>query len=288
MADKKISALTAATTPLAGTEVLPIVQGGATVKVAVSDLTAGRAVATGNVTTTGTATISSNAAIGTTTPNVNANRNTLTLQGSWGGEVDITVGAVTHARFGTDNFSSGYSCRVESQDSIILKTGAASNVVVDTGNLVIGTSGKGIDFSATPGTGTSELLADYEEGTWTPSITFGGGNVGATYSSQVGRYTRIGNRLFFDARVTFSAKGSSTGSAQLVGIPFAINGSSNSGFYIDYYGNMLALGSIPFARVNPAASGFNISSGGATGSTDITDVNFTDTTDFRCAGFYDI
>ena len=56
MADKKISALTASTTPLAGTEVLPIVQSGATVKVAVSDLTAGRAVSatqltlsTGNV-----------------------------------------------------------------------------------------------------------------------------------------------------------------------------------------------------------------------------------------------
>ena len=53
MADKKISALTASTTPLAGTEVLPIVQSGATVKVAVSDLTAGRAVATGALTTTG-------------------------------------------------------------------------------------------------------------------------------------------------------------------------------------------------------------------------------------------
>jgi hypothetical protein len=44
MADKKISALTAASTPLAGTEVLPIVQSGATVKVAVSNLTAGRAI----------------------------------------------------------------------------------------------------------------------------------------------------------------------------------------------------------------------------------------------------
>jgi hypothetical protein len=42
MADKKISALTSATTPLAGTEVLPIVQASTTVKVAVSDLTAGR------------------------------------------------------------------------------------------------------------------------------------------------------------------------------------------------------------------------------------------------------
>lgn len=46
MADKKISALTGATTPLAGTEVLPIVQSGATVKVSVANLTAGRAVAT--------------------------------------------------------------------------------------------------------------------------------------------------------------------------------------------------------------------------------------------------
>lgn len=44
MADKKISALTASTTPLAGTEVLPIVQSSATVKVSVANLTAGRAV----------------------------------------------------------------------------------------------------------------------------------------------------------------------------------------------------------------------------------------------------
>jgi len=44
MADTKISALTAATTPLAGTEVLPIVQSGTTKKVSVADLTAGRAI----------------------------------------------------------------------------------------------------------------------------------------------------------------------------------------------------------------------------------------------------
>lgn len=44
MADKKISALTSASTPLAGTEVLPIVQSSATVKVSVANLTAGRAI----------------------------------------------------------------------------------------------------------------------------------------------------------------------------------------------------------------------------------------------------
>jgi hypothetical protein len=50
MADKKISALTSASTPLAGTEVLPIVQSGSTVKVAVSNLTAGRAVSASSLT----------------------------------------------------------------------------------------------------------------------------------------------------------------------------------------------------------------------------------------------
>lgn len=44
MADLKISQLTGATTPLAGTEVVPLVQSSSTKKVAVSDLTAGRAV----------------------------------------------------------------------------------------------------------------------------------------------------------------------------------------------------------------------------------------------------
>jgi hypothetical protein len=56
MADIKISNLPAATTPLAGTEVLPIVQSGTTKKVAVTDLTAGRAVSTQNLEYTGTLT----------------------------------------------------------------------------------------------------------------------------------------------------------------------------------------------------------------------------------------
>jgi hypothetical protein len=55
MADTKISALTAATTPLTGAEVLPIVQGGATVQVSVQDLTAGRAISAASPTFTGTA-----------------------------------------------------------------------------------------------------------------------------------------------------------------------------------------------------------------------------------------
>ena len=65
MADKKISALTASTTPLAGTEVLPIVQSGATVKVSVANLTAGRAVSASSLTAS-----TDNIIIGTTAKGV--------------------------------------------------------------------------------------------------------------------------------------------------------------------------------------------------------------------------
>lgn len=72
MADKKISALTASTTPLAGTEVLPIVQSGATVKVAVSDLTAGRAVSASGFTSTTNNLVISTAGKGVTTGSATA------------------------------------------------------------------------------------------------------------------------------------------------------------------------------------------------------------------------
>jgi hypothetical protein len=52
MADLKISQLPAATTPLAGTEVLPIVQSGATKQVSVNNLTAGKAVSASSLTAT--------------------------------------------------------------------------------------------------------------------------------------------------------------------------------------------------------------------------------------------
>lgn len=54
MANTKISALTSATTPLAGTEVLPVVQSGTTTQVSVANLTAGRAVSAASLALTTT------------------------------------------------------------------------------------------------------------------------------------------------------------------------------------------------------------------------------------------
>jgi hypothetical protein len=89
----------------------------------------------------------------------------------------------------------------------------SGDVTLSTGNLVVA-NGKGIDFSATPGTGTSELFADYEEGTWTPSV---GGT--ATYYVQDGRYTKIGRMVFIQAKIQINVLG--TGSTTTIsGLPF--------------------------------------------------------------------
>jgi hypothetical protein len=63
------------------------------------------------------------------------------------------------------------------------------NVTVNTGNLVIGTSGKGIDFSADGNAGgmTSEVLDDYEEGTWTPTTPSGSWTVSSATYTKVGQ-----------------------------------------------------------------------------------------------------
>ena len=159
MADTKISGLPASTTPLAGTEVLPIVQSGVTKQVSVANLTAGRAI-------------------------------------------------------------------------------SATELTLSTGNLIIGTSGKGIDFSATPGTGTSELLADYEEGNWTPVLTGTGGSSGVTFSNQTGNYVKVGKQVTVKCSVTLSAKTSITGLVIITGLPFTANAATGSvGISVGYYGN---------------------------------------------------
>jgi hypothetical protein len=101
-----------------------------------------------------------------------------------------------------------------------MKINSAGNVYVSTGNLVISTSGKGIDFSATSGTGTSELLDDYEEGTWTPTLVFGAASTGITYSVQNGLYTKVGRAVTVRFEITLSSKGSSTGEAYISGLPY--------------------------------------------------------------------
>ena len=93
-----------------------------------------------------------------------------------------------------------------------------------TGNVIIATSGKGIDFSATAGTGTSELLSDYEQGNWTPTYAITGGSFSAlTYNTYTGGvYTKVGNVIYVSGYITTnSASVSVDGPLIIEGLPFA-------------------------------------------------------------------
>lgn len=94
------------------------------------------------------------------------------------------------------------------------------DVQMSTGNLVVGTSGKGIDFSATPGTGTSELFDDYEEGTFTPTWGADGGSPTTTYTINTGRYTKVGNVVTFAVYVLVNTVSGGAGTLRLYGLPF--------------------------------------------------------------------
>jgi hypothetical protein len=261
MANSKISALPSATTPLAGTEVLPIVQGGITEQVSVADLTAGRAVSaaslaltTSPLPATSGGTGQSSYAIGdllyasTTTALAKladiATGNALISGGvstapSWG-KIGLTThisGVLPVANGGTNastssitafNNITGYTASgatgttstnlVFSTSPSITTPTLVGNATLSTGNLVIGTSGKGIDFSATAGTGTSELFADYEEGTWTPTD---GSGAGLTFTTANGAYTKIGRMVYWQALVVYPVTANAS-VASIAGLPFSL------------------------------------------------------------------
>jgi hypothetical protein len=101
----------------------------------------------------------------------------------------------------------------------------------EVGNIAFA-AGKGIDFSANANASgmTSELLNDYEEGTWTPTIaTESGSNY--TISSQTCKYVKIGRTCVIQASITFSAEGS--GTIAVIDLPFVAD-SSNTHIFNGY------------------------------------------------------
>ncbi len=86
------------------------------------------------------------------------------------------------------------------------------------GNIIMA-NGSGIDFSATSGTGTSELFDDYEEGTWTPSVT--AGFISGTSITYTGKYTKIGDTVTVWFKASNTAGDIRIASYALVGtLPF--------------------------------------------------------------------
>jgi hypothetical protein len=126
-----------------------------------------------------------------------------------------------------------------------MRLDSTGNVKIANGNLVMSTSGKGIDFSATAdgsGTMTSELLNDYEEGTFTATLN-GSVTNPATLLTTVGKYTKIGRtvnaQVFFSNIITTGY----SGRISISGLPFA-NGTVETVASAGFYGAATFTGSI--------------------------------------------
>ena len=152
------------------------------------------------------------------------------------------TGNTTSWRLPSADGSSGQYLKTDGSGTLSFATVSAAeqdastgDYTLTSGNLVIATSGKGIDFTANTddeNTGTSavtaETLNDYERGTWTPAIKEQGG-ASYTYNTQDGHYVKIGDMVHVNAYIRLSAS-SSTGSndVKIQGFPFSSDNANNS------------------------------------------------------------
>jgi len=177
-------------------------------------------------------------------------------------QIDIKIAGADDFQFTANTMSvlSGSTLNIDS-GATIANSGTATgfgltgvttgsgNVTITSGNLIVA-SGNGIDFSATAdsgGTMSSELLDDYEEGSWTPAI------VGGTQViSSIGRatYTKIGRMVTLHVYVSQSTETDAT-ALTWSGAPFTSAGYGNSGL-VEFYGN--TSGSPILCRVGESAT----------------------------------
>jgi hypothetical protein len=133
---------------------------------------------------------------------------------------------------------------VNTVGDLVLRNGSGNALEVDSnrnikataGNFVVGTAGKGIDFSATGNAGgasqttSSELFDDYEEGSWTPVIAASAANPSFTFVSGFprGRYRKIGEQVTLWYDIAWSGLPSQGGGTlQIQNFPY----STSSGIY---------------------------------------------------------
>lgn len=176
-----------------------------------------------------------------------------------------------------------YSFQIRSVEKLRIDD-STNSVDVKSGVLLDVQSGQ-IKFPATQAASSNaNTLDDYEEGTWTPVLTFGGASTGITYTTQTGAYVKVGRLVFARCRIVLSNKGSATGTAAVTGVPFSVN--DDSGGSVAYATAMAALTSDVSIYVDTANKIFFLDYG-ATGRAFMDDTNFTNTSDFALTIMYE-
>jgi hypothetical protein len=118
-------------------------------------------------------------------------------------------------------------------------------------------TGTGITFPATQSASTNaNTLDDYEEGTWTPEMSFGNDTTGITYSTQVGTYEKIGRQVTLRCQVTFTNNGSGSGIAKLSGFPFTLLAGSNAAAAFSIFTDVTLSGTYYASAVPQGSSTF--------------------------------
>jgi len=126
-------------------------------------------------------------------------------------------------------------------------TGPGGLYLTGGGNVIMN-NGAGIDFSATSGTGTSELFDDYEEGTWTPTIAAGSGTF--TTVSAAGRYTKTGRMVIAQLRIFLTDSTGGSGWINISNFPFANSQASYAVAYGESPSGQMIRGTIGASSVN--------------------------------------
>jgi hypothetical protein len=132
----------------------------------------------------------------------------------------------------------------------------------------------------------ANTLDEYEEGSFTPGLTFGGGSTGITYSNQAGRYIKIGRLLHVQVYIALTSKGSSTGAAKVTGLPFTEGAGINSTSFYGVYESMASLSGNLNGTIGAGATEMELRTSTATGFTDLTNTNFTNTSVLRLTALY--
>ena len=109
----------------------------------------------------------------------------------------------------------------EGNDNRYLKIQQNGNVVIGNGDLLV-PSGHGISFAASGNLSTSdsELLDDYEEGYWTPTVGGSSSNGTTNYNHQKGSYVKIGSLVFVSFYLSWTST-TASGTFFVRGLPYS-------------------------------------------------------------------